>query len=74
MRGAWGVAILAAGVAVAENLHDAVDLGDNRLVLRHAGLEQLRHTGQTGCDLTTGDVDTTSVEGTQGELGTRFTN
>ena len=51
-------------VALAGDFDDAVDLGDDRLALRHAGLEQLLDTGQTGRDLTTGHVDTTGVEGT----------
>ena len=62
------------GVAFADHLHDAVDLGDDRLVLRHAGLEQLRHTRQTGRNLTTGHVDTTGVEGTHRKLRARLAN
>ena len=64
----------AAGLAIAGDLNDAVDLGDDRLVLGHAGLEQLRDARQTGRDLTTGHVDTTGVEGTHGQLRAGLTD
>ena len=40
----------------------------------YAGFEELRDTRQTGRDLTTGDVDTTGVEGTHRELRTGLTD
>src|SRR5690554_1093804 len=43
---------LALGLVVADEFDPAGDLGDNRVVLRHAGLEQLGHTGQTTGDVT----------------------
>src|SRR5690606_8220755 len=44
------------------------------LVLRHAGLEQLGDAGQTGRDLTAGDVHTTGVERTHRQLRARLTD
>src|SRR6202012_5084149 len=51
--------------------HPAGDVGDRCLTTRHAGLEQLLHTGQTAGDVLT---DTTLVEGTHGQLRAGLTN
>ena len=58
---------------VVADAHHARRAGQRGLALRAAGLEELDDAGQT-----TGDVlaagDTTRVEGTHGELGTRLTD
>ena len=51
-------------------LDDAVDLGEDRLALRHAGLEQLLDARQTGRDVDT--RDTAGVERTHRELRARL--
>ena len=40
-----------AAALLAEDFHDAVDLGDDGRVLRLAGLEDFRHAGQTAGDV-----------------------
>ena len=50
---------------------DAVDLGDERLALGHAGLEQLLDTGQTGRDVDAAG-DTTGVERAHRQLRARL--
>src|SRR5581483_12467194 len=49
---------------------DAVDLGDDRRLLRYARLEQFLDARQTLGDV--GPGHTTGVEGTHGELRSRF--
>ena len=58
-------------VVLAEPDHSG-DVGHERRALRRAGLEQLDHAGQTVRDVLT--RDTTGVEGTHRELGTRLTD
>src|SRR5215211_4408279 len=57
---------LPVGVGLLEGDY-AVDIGEGRLGLGMAGLEELDHPGQTGRDVLAGD--TAGVEGTHGELG-----
>ena len=51
---------------------DTSGLGQRRLALRATGLEELDDTGKTLGDVVTSD--TTGVEGTHRQLGTRLTN
>ena len=57
-------------VAVADDLDDAVDLGDDRRALRHARLEQLLDTRETRCDVQPGH--TTGVERAHRQLRARL--
>src|SRR5437588_7191995 len=59
-----------AGLVLADDLQLAVDLGDDRLALRDAGLEELFHAGQALRDVDAGDA--AGVEGAHGQLGARF--
>src|SRR6202022_36405 len=55
---------------LADDLEFPIDLGDDGLALGDASLEQLLHAGQTLGDVDSGD--TTCVEGTHRQLGTRL--
>ena len=54
------------------NAHGTINLTDDGLTLRLAGLEEFFHPGQTSGDIVAGN--STCMEGSHGELRTRFAN
>ena len=63
-----------AAVLVFDDLYNAIDLANLRLVFRHTRLKQFLHTRQTLCDVTLCSRNTTRMEGTHGQLCTRLTD
>ena len=59
-------------VLAADHLDHTVDLADERLAFRDAGLEQLLDAGETLGDVRTARGDTTGVERPHGELRSRL--
>src|SRR5258707_14278215 len=57
------------------DVQGTTDLCDNSFTLWHlARFENFLHTWETRCNISTGCSPTASVEGTQSQLSTRFTN
>ena len=69
----FGVGYLnAAAFFILGDFGNAVDFGDQSLSFGRPGFKQLFYPGQTGGDIQTDD--TAGMEGTQGQLGTGFTD
>ena len=62
----------ATALFVVHDTHRTAELGQDRLALRGAGLEQLDHAGQTVRDVLTGNA--AGVERTHRQLGPRLTD